>query len=516
TQHGWVQDQKNQLGTTKEQCTLQISEGPYCNLQFALNSCSHTQNMVLADQSKCDKKLTLHEFVAYGSLRAGEQLQWYNMLRELASSSLSFNEPPVVQLFKQAAWEFGSFYHDTMQRVSHRAFEDSNFCGRLLEVLRRRLEMIEGNWNEHAALNLLVTLGVRSFCFSGGYLSSQESQSFILEGFAKFLRDCREVALDWCEQLSHDLHGRDKDQSQRYQDLILKIAKLTYDVDSNRIGWILHSARDIFCLIRSSILLFENSASDIDRLSHNDLKLALQNAQRIRCLLKDQVFSIVSENPAGLNEAVGRILWYLNSSQTWEQCNGADGWLSACPEGTSQILQQQIHFDVLMGELLVDGTPPGRLPQRFTANGMYQRLFGCTALPVMPSNLPGISFVSAQLCGEFEVHFGISKENQVFIRARSPTHLLQLLPQTLLTGDFPDQFVTEYFQWVDLQTGVIEFRALGQPWEINLNDWHARPDQLKKLLWKRGRRHWSMYTASCFLKLRVSCSHWTPRSIWSL
>lgn len=81
-----------------------------------LDSCAHTQNEVLADQSNCDKRMCLQEFVAYGCLRSGEQGQWYNVLRELASSALSFNELAVVQLFKQAAWEFGSFCHETNSR----------------------------------------------------------------------------------------------------------------------------------------------------------------------------------------------------------------------------------------------------------------------------------------------------------------------------------------------------------------------------------------------------------------
>lgn len=170
-------------------------------------------------------------------------------------------------------------------------------------------------------------------------------------------------------------------------------------------------------------------------------------------------------------------MWYLNASNTWRKCNETDGWLLTRTEGTSQLRQQQVHYDILTGELLVDGTPPGRLPKEFTTNALYRKLFGCKTLPVTPSNLPGMSFVSASKCGEFEVHFGMSRDGQVFVRARSPTKLLQLVPPEPLMGDFPYQLVADYFHWVDMETGVIEFRASGRPWEIDPHDWHARPDE---------------------------------------
>lgn len=302
-EQGWTQDQ-NDPTSIKKHCTLQIPNGPYCNLQYALNSSRHTQNEVLADQSKCDKKLSLHEFVAYGCLRAGEQGQWYNMLRELASSALSFNEQPVVQLYKQAAWEFGSFCHTSQQRVSHRVFQNPKFCERLLEVLQNKLGMIEGNWNEHLTLYLLVTLGVRSITPLAGYLPFPvaESRRTLLEALANFLRNCREVALGWCERLSLDLHDCKEERRQSNHDLILKIAatcQATYDVDPDYTGVVLHSTRDLFCLTRSSVLLCENYPPDVYKLPPGDLRTVLHNTQRVRCLLKDQVSSMVSKNPAG-------------------------------------------------------------------------------------------------------------------------------------------------------------------------------------------------------------------------
>jgi hypothetical protein len=64
-------------------CKMQLSMGPYRVLQYAVDGTSHTSNMVLSGQLNCPKELSIHEYLAFGNLRAGHRLQWLNILREL-------------------------------------------------------------------------------------------------------------------------------------------------------------------------------------------------------------------------------------------------------------------------------------------------------------------------------------------------------------------------------------------------------------------------------------------------
>jgi hypothetical protein len=129
--HSWVEDQ-DEHPTLKKWCTFVLPKGLYCHLQYAVDTFQHTENEILADQENCHPKVSSHEFIAFGYLRAGERVQWYNTTRELASTALSFNEELVSALFRQAAWEMGTPAPGSYLRKSHRELQ--SFLDRLLET----------------------------------------------------------------------------------------------------------------------------------------------------------------------------------------------------------------------------------------------------------------------------------------------------------------------------------------------------------------------------------------------
>jgi hypothetical protein len=386
--YGWVREQ-TEKPTIKHMCTIQLPPGPYSNLQFTLNSTSHTQNQVIATQNNCDRTLSLHEFEAYGCLRSGEPLQWCNIARNLASSALSLNEEAVVSLFKQAAWELGS-RSGSVRRAAHQAFEDIGFGDCILDLLQERLTTIKKNWNEHCTFDLIVTLALRVLTLSSGSPS--------VEKVIKFLRQCRQVAIDWCDELNgvSDDEGNDGSSQQK---LILRIAstcQATYDVDPIHLNTAIETARDVFCFVRSSILLFENSPPETDSTSPEaklflentdpsteikEMKHFLENAERIRSVLRSRIRYMILDCPSGLNEAIQNTITCLEVSGPWEICKGSDIWVTAKTRNSLRGFKQRLHFNYLTGELLVDGNPPGRLPAEFTNDPLYQRIFGAVSLP---------------------------------------------------------------------------------------------------------------------------------------
>ncbi|KAL8995006.1 MAG: hypothetical protein Q9169_005182 [Polycauliona sp. 2 TL-2023] len=73
---GWVSEQTTPPSLSSK-CQMLLPEGPYKNLQYAVDTTSHAQNQVLASQIDCSPDLSIHEYIAYGSLRAdGEKTQW--------------------------------------------------------------------------------------------------------------------------------------------------------------------------------------------------------------------------------------------------------------------------------------------------------------------------------------------------------------------------------------------------------------------------------------------------------
>ncbi len=74
----------------------------------------------------------------------------------------------------------------------------------------------------------------------------------------------------------------------------------------------------------------------------------------------------------------------------------------------------------------------------------------------------------------------------MILQARSPgdSQILQLIPRSVLSGDFPRHFVDDYVHWLDLSTGEIEFRPARSRWISGSSNWRLyiqMPDVPKKI-----------------------------------
>lgn len=212
--NNWVGDQKAYL-SVKLWCSFNLPPGPYSCLQYTLDSCEHSENQVILNQQRCPFEMILHEFVAFGCLRTGNRVQRHNMIRELASSTLSMNEEAIGVLSRQAAWESSTPSPDSELREAHLAFAHNGLGDRLLECLDQKLGSIEANWNEHHTLHTLVILGLRALSLLEGFST--------VERAVAFLRRSRKTSLKWCEDLAATLGTQTDAHSKTQQLLIVKI-----------------------------------------------------------------------------------------------------------------------------------------------------------------------------------------------------------------------------------------------------------------------------------------------------
>lgn len=366
----WVVSQHG-TPSLKRRCTLLLPDGPYSRLQYAVSTFSHTENKVIADQRNCHLNLSLHEFIAFGCLRAGERTQWHNIVRELASSGLSMNEECVSILFRQAAWEFGSKNESSGLREAHQVFEDVAFVDRLIDTLEARLREIESNWNEYHTLHILIVLALRVSSLSYGLPAAERSVSFI--------RKSRLVAMRWCQSLIADLDSRIGSESETQRMLVLKvgeICRLSYCVDLQHLPALLHSHEDLMCLIWSSMIMFDNTPTLPSDVSIG-MKRILMRMRKLNHHVEDRVRQLIQGDASGLNSAIAMIAPNIQISSPW--CFGPGNltrWAISRTHASQQGRHQEVHYDILSGELLVDNSPPGRLSAEYTTHSLFTRLFG--------------------------------------------------------------------------------------------------------------------------------------------
>lgn len=76
--------------------------------------------------------------------------------------------------------------------------------------------------------------------------------------------------------------------------------------------------------------------------------------------------------------------------------------------------------------------------------------------------------------------------SELIIRTRRQTNVCELLPKHALNGDFSHAFVEDYAHWLDMNTGLVEWRPLTDAWTISADNWDMASDLDGNLFLSRG------------------------------
>jgi hypothetical protein len=351
----------------REKCTPHLPSGCYKVLQQWVSNVTHTQNEVIARQSKCHMDLDIHEFVAFGSLRAGELLQWMNIYRELGETNLTLSNHEVHILLSHASSQCGTT-GDHYLRQAHAELESSYFCVELLSAIATRLSAIADNWHERYSLLTLCHLVRRVLSVSG--LAFHRVRVTCVQLLQQIIR----ISLSWIHSLKAD--AKTAANPTAIQDRLLHVAligRLTFDVDLVFLKELLFDDNSVEHLVLFHACIHEYSASTTERNAAQSLKPLMLRNDRLSAKLASRLFRLVAQDLFILSNGVRKLwptlrplaIWQRNvSSPDWTECNQFDG-------GRMRVT----HFNTMTGELLVDGAPVGRLPTQISRHASYQRLF---------------------------------------------------------------------------------------------------------------------------------------------
>ncbi|KAG9094746.1 hypothetical protein FS749_011921 [Ceratobasidium sp. UAMH 11750] len=446
------------------------SDSPYRYLQPALKGTSHTSNQILADQSDCPKDLSLHEHYAYGTLRSGPRLQWMNIARGLEENSLTFSSEEVDLLHTQAAWQIGRLSRDSQARGWHLELADSQFGYLLVTQALRVLDCVRANWLEATSVRTIVMLVTR-------LLSSTTDSNTQFEAY-RFLREARAVTYGWLGELSTKLQDAElESQVLDYQQRVCEMAAIcrsTYDVDAPHLPGLLLNQEDCLALVSCSVALYDNQPPQLEKAPRH-LRALLSRDRRLAHKVLPFMLEKIRDMPRLLDDSVSRY-WdgYCPGSGDWEALPAPNSrWVRTTTAATSTEVSQQVHLNLLKGLLLVDGKPLGRLPRNYVTHPTYIRLFGQKVLNVVPAKSPGMVFSTRTHVDGNQVLFCLEENSgELIVRSRRNRATFQLIPHSELAKDFPRFFSSDYHHWIDLETGLVEFRPLAAPWSSDDKNWH--------------------------------------------
>ena len=373
----WVVDSFNDFSVIRY-CTLQLpAHGPYKALQYAIDSTTHTSNEILANQSECPRDLSLHEFIAFGTLRSGSRLQWLNIARELPARSLNFHQEEVHTLLTQAAWQIGPLSQGDAAEW-HAELNSRDYGLVLVAELEDLLLSIEANWQEGVSVRTIIMLATR--------LLASAFDRAVTERVYTLLRKARNVTFQWMHQLAGKLQGSEDDNEVlNFQRRVCEMAATcrgTYDVDPIHLSHLLTSAEDVAILVECAVQVYDNTPSTLKNVPPCFLQL-LARDRRLSHSLEQALWQQCEIDREGVDRAISAIWPAYRPGTPWQQLpKPNDRWITSMTGIESGKESQQVHLNLLGGRLLVNGRPLGRLPETIVKHPTYTRIFAQVSIQI--------------------------------------------------------------------------------------------------------------------------------------
>lgn len=194
---------------------------------------------------------------------------------------------------------------------------------------------------------------------------------------AGVLRKARNIVHKWTRQLEHTIATMESDSIYLRKILfrVATVSRMSYDVDEEDLGLVLGTA-DIGAAIDCAIIIHDNAPDT--NLSVLDQSLLDRNnllSQR----LERHLYNLIVEDVLGgkeMDKCIARAWATFIPTDTWLSLSGDNQRWIMTTMRSSEGEVREVHYNLLEGELLINGTLLKRLPEDFLKHSLYKRTFG--------------------------------------------------------------------------------------------------------------------------------------------
>jgi hypothetical protein len=358
----WISDQKD-APDFRRYCTYELPAGPYRSLQWVMSSPNYTDNEILARPADCPSDLSLREFYAFGSLRAGRRIQIANILRALAVQSLNIKSLAVQTLIVQAIWEFDPSYE------GDRKFSDPSLCRLLLLVLENIMDQMAFSLCDQ---NIDALISVAILILRTLSLTDEADTRVMAIGSLRKLREC---GMRLLRRLSNGSSSLSVDEPVAARTILsfktVCLVKMTFDVDVRHIDNVLRDSEDVETFATASLLMFENTPAEIGSLQPCTKEMLLRGLE-LSTGLEKHLRAMLPEHSDGLTAALFSRCDGLTLQDKWSFLSREDNPWVECQTSDRRVL----HYNTLTGEVLVEGRHIQKVPPEIERDPWYQRVIG--------------------------------------------------------------------------------------------------------------------------------------------
>jgi len=416
--------------------------------------------------------MSLDEFKSFALLPLGYEIQWQNILSQLAIPSINFAKVDTTFLLLQVSQQIGPNNHSP-SRASHEVLSNERFCASLLDRLREAKQRVGENWESFQAIAAFTCLAAR--------LLASTPFPTIQSDCLVYLAACRYLLFGWVTKFRAKVQSSTDDaQRAEFAALTVEIALVcmsTFNIDREGLNSILCSTGDASTFIQCSITIQEHIMSiNSSRSPSAGIFLARWRRLMYAAYYK-LVRHVVKDLNSCLNVAIKEFWADYKPGSAWQPLPvPKQHWLQSSSGSDGNNRSFSVHFNLLTAELLVNGAPLAKLPAKYESHGLYATLFGRSHIQVMPSSQPGYQFSSRCEYADHLVHFGML-EGDMLLHTVKDDSIYSLVPPRVLSGLFPQAFVKDYVHWFDHQLQAVSFVPIKDPWSRSPHYWRLSDSQ---------------------------------------
>ncbi|KAL8784896.1 MAG: hypothetical protein Q9213_003709 [Squamulea squamosa] len=216
----------------------------------------------------------------------------------------------------------------------------------------------------------------------------------------------------------------------------------------------------------------DNTPNTVDTPPMDLQEMLVKDAKLSQIIHRQLERLLTAAGSTGLDRAVIQA-WssFRSTDESWVHDEHPEGrWIykKTYPQDGNEC--QTVFYNILSGQLLVNGRPLGVLPREYSTNDVSTRIFGAQILRVSVSDTAGMSYMTATKEYNYQFYFGM-RGTELVIRARTPSTVLELIPHAKFLDDFPTILIEDYTHWLDLESSIVEFRPLSRKWNVDNQNW---------------------------------------------
>ena len=386
---------------------------PYSSLAFCVKQCNYSQNDIIANQDKCPPELTLKEFMAFGTLRCGQNLQWRHLYRYF--KDLNTNNQSVLNLILTAIFKCQDNKSVNYIRDAHLDLECPSFVAELIKLLELIIEEQRHNWKNYYSMLCIVFISRRLVDINKEAISLLLKIRSLMNDWSLVLFDLFKVQSDLEPLYITTIHVR-----------IITLLTFGYDAldDDAMLIW-LRSVVDI----KEKCLLINYSILPIYcHLIHFIGYKLLPEFEACIDAFDDYIVEYYDNIACKLDYKSHQIFKFTNGPVV-------------------------IQIDTIFGDFLVDYAPVGYLSATITNHPYYIQIFGIKILPCLKFNL---GYKSTELFNNCYYSFEFDEEDDLVIKELHYEKEYQFIPI--------DKFYNCPYQlhallpWYDENESIVEFR----------------------------------------------------------